>query len=104
MTRVELLAACLMPDHLHLLLRPAEMDAIRFVSALKSWTTRQPWRHGMHGAIWQPGVYDRLARGGHEFNAIADYIVRNPVAAKLAQDERSWPHTWAWWWDDESPR
>ncbi|MBE7520403.1 MAG: transposase [Thermoflexaceae bacterium] len=31
--RVELFAACLMPDHLHLLLRPDSADVIRFVNA-----------------------------------------------------------------------
>jgi REP element-mobilizing transposase RayT len=97
--RVELFAACLMPDHLHLLVRPDKTDIIRFVNAFKSWTTRQAWSSGAKGAIWQPSVYDRIVRGAGEFDDIADYIVRNPVVAGMVDDPRDWPHTWAWWWE-----
>jgi hypothetical protein len=45
-------------------------------------------------------MYDRTARDGADFDAIADYIVRNPVVAGFVEGEQSWPHTWAWWWED----
>jgi hypothetical protein len=31
------------------------------------------------------------------------YIVRNPVAEKLVEDEREWPWTWCWWWENDEP-
>ena len=52
--RVELLAACLMPDHLHLLLAPGEMDVMKFASAFKSITTKRSWELGNSNALWQP--------------------------------------------------
>jgi REP element-mobilizing transposase RayT len=48
---IELVAACLMPDHLHLLTRPAASDLIRFTNVLKSWTTRLAWSAGHTGAL-----------------------------------------------------
>ncbi len=54
----------------------------------------------MRGAIWQPSFYDRAVRDEADFGATAEYIVRNPLTAGLVEDERDWPHTWVWWWDE----
>ncbi len=97
--RVELFAACLMPDHLHLLLRPDSADVIRFANAWKSWTTRLAWDHGHRGGAWQPGMWDRTIRSPADFDRTAEYIVSNPVAAGLAERPEDWPWTWAYYWD-----
>ncbi len=95
--RVELFAACLMPDHLHLLVRPDAVDVIRFVDAWKSWTTRLAWDHGYRGAVWQPGMWDRTVRSPEDFDRTVEYIVANPVAAGLVERVEEWPWTWAYY-------
>ena len=93
-TRVEVIAACVMPDHLHLLIRPRASNALAFVNAFKSWTTRLAWKAGHHGAIWQPGSWDRTMRSSDDLLKTVTYIVTNPVRAGLVANERDWPWTW----------
>lgn len=57
-TRIELLAACLMTDHLHFLAGPRDEDIVGFCNAWKSWTTRLAWGAGHRGPLWQPSMYD----------------------------------------------
>jgi REP element-mobilizing transposase RayT len=97
--RVELFAACLMPDHLHLLLRPAAFDAVRFADTWKSYTTRRAWECGHRGPLWQPGMWDRTIRDQADFDTTVEYVLRNPVEAGLVTDPREWPQAWAWYWD-----
>ena len=97
-SRVELFAACLMPNHLHLLLAPRDQDVILFGNTWKSWTTRLAWDHGVHGALWQPGMWDRTIRSPEDFDEVVDYIARNPVAEGLVERAEEWPWVWAWYW------
>ena len=98
--RVELFAACLMPDHLHLLASPREQDILRFLNVWKGWTTRVAWHSGNGHGLWQPGMWDRAIEDGDDLARTAEYVVRNPLAAGLVDDERAWPWSWAWWWDE----
>lgn len=99
-SRVELFAACLMPDHLHLLISPRDQDILTFQQRWKSWTSKLARDAGHFGPVWQPGMWDRVCRDQDDFETTATYIVRNPVEANLVEDERDWPWTWCWWWDD----
>ncbi|MEX0782082.1 MAG: transposase [Dehalococcoidia bacterium] len=98
--RIELVAACLMPDHVHLLVRRNRLDIIEFLNEWKSWTTRLGWKHGLKGGIWQPGMWDTTIVGDGQFSAVHDYIVRNPVTAGFVEDALDWPWTWSRLWDD----
>jgi REP element-mobilizing transposase RayT len=75
----ELLAWCVMPDHLHVLLEPYEALA-RIVKTWKSVTAR---RLG-GGVWWQADYYDRLIRDPRELENAVEYIMNNPEAAELA--------------------
>jgi REP element-mobilizing transposase RayT len=96
--RVSLLAACLMPDHLHLIAQVAEEDLLEWLGGFKSFTTNLSWKHGHRGALWQPDSWDRLIRE-HEFDATFSYVMHNPVAAGLVEDVDDWP--WVRSWLDE---
>ncbi len=48
-------------------------------------------------------MWDRVCRDQDDFESTAMYIVRNPVAEKLVEDEREWPWTWCWWWENDEP-
>ena len=93
-TRIELFAACLMPDHLHLLVSPREQDILTFQQRWKSWTSKLARDAGHFGPVWQPGMWDRVCRDQQDLEATAEYIVRNPVEASLVEVEREWPWTW----------
>jgi REP element-mobilizing transposase RayT len=88
---VQLHAACLMPDHLHLLATPQSVALDRWVGSFKSLTTRTGWSHGVHGRLWQPSFYDRLMRGPGEFEQVLEYIRMNPTTEGLVDNPAEWP-------------
>lgn len=92
---IELLGACLMPDHLHALVSPRSKDIIRWVDGFKSWSTRVAQQTRSQRILWQPGFYDRALRAG-DLDATIRYIVRNSVAAGLVEEASGWPWVGAW--------
>ena len=99
---IELFAACLMPDHLHLVVGPNQRDIIAFVNAWKSFSTKCARDVGHRGVLWQPGWYDRVVGADQEFHEVVDYVVRNPVTAELCRKVEEWPQTWAWYFQNDS--
>jgi REP element-mobilizing transposase RayT len=94
---VDLLVACLMPDHVHLLARPGEIDLLAFLRRYKTWTTRKAWSAGHRGVLWQPRAFDRAIRDEGQLEAVARYVIENPVQGSLVESPESWPYAWAWW-------
>ncbi len=90
---VQLIAACLMPDHFHAVVRPSRQAIVPWVNSFKSITTRASWRAGWRGGIWQPSFYDRRIRDS-EFSETLAYVVMNPVVAGLAEEWVAWPWVW----------
>ena len=82
---------CLMPDHLHLLLRVGQAGLVEVVGDVKSRTTREWWAHGGGGALWQRSFYDHGIRGSRDFDETVRYIVENPVKAGLVEDWAEYP-------------
>lgn len=81
---------CIMPDHVHLLLRfsPAMEDEMtgapsvsRIIKQLKVAVTKQ-----LGQSIWQKSFYDHIIRDEQDYQNIDDYIQRNP--AKWFTDRR----------------
>ena len=89
--RVEVAAACLMPDHIHLLVRPQTLGLVRWLNSWKSVTTHRAWAFGHRGALWQPGMRDRTIRTTDEFEQVLEYIRQNPVVAGLWGSTVEWP-------------
>jgi putative transposase len=84
------LAAILMPDHLHAVVAPSERDAQlgNFSAALKRWMRKElnaSWE-------WQPGCFDRLLRSNESLHEKWLYIQENPVRAGLVKDWKDWPY------------
>ena len=57
--RVVIYAACLMPDHLHLVLSAGHESIVTGLRAFKSHTTRFWWKTGRRGSLWQESSWDR---------------------------------------------
>jgi putative transposase len=86
-----LLAAVIMPDHLHVIATPAaDRDAKvgNLAAALKRWI-----RHEL-GATWkwQSGSFDRLMRSGESLHSKWLYLYENPVRAGLVAEPDDWPY------------
>jgi REP element-mobilizing transposase RayT len=88
---VHLLAACLMPDHFHALVKPGDRSLIRWADGFKSYSTRAAWHGTARKVLWQPGFYDRRIRDEAEYESTLYYIEQNPVASGLVPDAGLWP-------------
>lgn len=87
------LAAVLMPNHLHWLLRDgAELS--RMVERFKSHSTRRAQAAGHAGRLWQPGFFESVVEPESRVGTVASYLLTNPVAAELAPSWREYP--WAY--------
>jgi REP element-mobilizing transposase RayT len=87
----DVLAAVVMPDHVHALVRPlrARDAAItQFSAGFKRFVRRQTnadWK-------WQEGVFDRLLRKDEFAQSKRLYMRDNPVRAKLVDRWDDWPY------------
>ena len=87
------LAYCVMPDHLHLLVhgRHQTSDFRRFVKRLKQ-STGQRYSHRAKRPLWQEGYYDRVLRPEEAEAMVARYVIENPVRAGLVDRVFDYPH------------
>ena len=78
---------CIMPDHIHLLLRMESNIGGRMISAptvstvvgsMKRWVSKQIGR-----SIWQKSFYDHGIRNQHDYEQIVEYIENNPLKYAL---------------------
>ncbi len=85
-TKVNVYVYCLMPDHLHLLISPANsgISISRFIGGFKSKTTRLGWEKGIK-KLWQERFYDHILRRNEDIEEIAQYILNNPVRKGMVE-------------------
>ncbi len=105
--RYDLFAACVMPDHVHLLLEPAirktgPKDEAIFYSlteilhTIKSFTAHAINRiEKTKGPVWEQEWFDRLIRSERDLQEKFQYITRNPWDAGVAVANGDYP--WVWW-------
>jgi putative transposase len=91
--RYDLVAWVVMPNHVHLLIRVYEGQALgRLVQSWKSFTGRKlNALGGTRGRVWSREYWDRFLRDEAHFEATLRYIENNPVAAGLAERPEDWP-------------
>jgi valyl-tRNA synthetase len=87
--RYDLIAWCIMPNHIHVIVRPFEgYDLAGILHSWKSFTTKQVNRLlGVTGAFWQEEYYDHLIRDEDDFNRHLSYLLQNPETSTL----KAWP-------------
>jgi REP-associated tyrosine transposase len=80
-------AFVVMPEHLHILLTPADETTIE--KAMQMIKGGSAHRMGQERAqkfpIWHAGFHDRWMRDANEYRDSKRYIEQNPVEAKLVQ-------------------
>ncbi len=99
--RYELYACVVMPDHVHVLLKPlGNYQVERIVHSWKSFTAHKFQKEcGREVPIWQEEYFDRIVRDEKEFLDKAQYIINNPL--------KRWPegeeYPWVWVKSDLTP-
>ncbi len=122
--RCYLLAWCLMPDHIHVLLapreaksglgndhstvgapssgRPSRVQLSPLSRLVADWASSATHLANQatagHGSIWQEGFHDHTVRRDERIADIVDYIHQNPVRRGLVEHTEDWP------WSSASPR
>jgi putative transposase len=82
---------CVMPTHLHLLLKPNKHDLAVAISGIKRvMNSRIVEARKTRVSIWQPKYFDNIMRRVRDFWAKLEYIHNNPVAAGLVSTPREW--------------
>jgi len=88
-----LAGAVIMPDHVHLLLKPIPpynlsqiMKGIKGVSSHKINTLRQTT-----GTVWQIESWDRIVRDADDFMEKLTYMADNPVKSELVRQVEEYP-------------
>ena len=82
----------LMPNHVHLLLRPIEGHSVgQVIGRMKSFTAlRANEILGRTGAFWQKDYFDRRVRDDDSLERVGNYIRCNPVKAGLCRSPTEW--------------
>ena len=110
--RYEMFAACVMADHVHLLIQPwpkgdddkgksAFWELGELLHSIKSFSA-----HNINelekksGSIWQKERFDRYVRSDRDLEEKFHYILRNPWDSGVAKQNEDYP--WVWTQDDEA--
>src|SRR5438067_2545565 len=105
--RYELYAACVMPDHVHVLWEPsikgdnAEGKPVfwslaELVRSIKTFSAREINKaEGSHGSIWEKEWHDRVIRSETDLQEKFGYITRNPWDAGIASPVQD--YEWVWY-------
>jgi len=93
--KYRLLAWCIMPNHVHVLIEPM-VSLSTIVQSWKSFTGRWAMKYGAELGLrapgfWMPDYWDRFIRDEQHLRSVIDYIHNNPVKAGLCENEGDWP-------------
>lgn len=99
--RYELIVAVVMPDHVHLVLRPLRRpdgwcwSLPEITHAIKGASAHDINKLlGRKGPVWQQESFDHVLRSNESLTEKVAYICDNPVRAGLVADARS--YSWLW--------
>ncbi len=81
----DLITFCIMPNHVHLLLKPLKPLA-KVIQKIKGSSAKQiNTMMGKSGRFWANDYYDRLIRNEKHFNTVYAYIENNPLVLSEAK-------------------
>ena len=97
---VELHCWVLMPDHMHMIMRPLRRGDgwVPIPEIMQSWKSASSHKInrllGRRGAFWQDEYYRHIIRSRRSYVKLQHYIRMNPVEAGLVEH----PDGWMWYW------
>jgi len=109
--RYELFAACVMPDHVQVLLQPSPKNdddkgnvvfwsLSELLHSIKSFSAhRINDVENKTGEVWEKERFDRYIRSDRDLQEKFHYILRNPWDSGVAQQNGDYP--WLWTQDDD---
>ncbi len=91
--RYLLLAWCVMPNHLHVLIETRDGFPLGdVVHSWKSFTAKKCNRRlGRKGGFWKLDYHDRFIRDANHLEKVTEYIEGNPVKVGLCKKPEEWP-------------
>ena len=97
----ELLAYCIMPNHVHVVFKPLPdtknniLSVTTIMQSLKGYTAFTANRLlNRRAQFWQRESYDHWVRDEKELLRIIRYVISNPVKAGLTHHWQEWPWTY----------
>jgi len=102
---IDILAACLMPNHFHLVVRPLrDEDLARWTHWLcTTHVRRHHKRYGTSGRIWQGRFKLFVIQQDHHLLTVIRYVERNALRATLVERAEDWAWGSLRWRFDEAP-
>ncbi len=88
----KLIAWVIMPNHVHILIRPLDGHPIsEIMQTLKSFTSHECNKILQRkGSFWYKEYFDRYIRNDRHFQATVKYIEENPVKSRLCKNPEDW--------------
>lgn len=95
-----LAAATVMPDHVHLILRPNdEFTPSQIMKGIKGTSARLLNQHrNTTGSIWQDESWDRIIRNAEEYSEKLEYMYENPIKTGLVPPDATYN---AWYFNPD---
>lgn len=91
--RITLIAAVVMPDHLHFVMQLHTGTVQSVMHSLKSFTSNKiNVLLGREGPLWEPQYHDHGIRNDEDLKESVRYCLENPVRKGLVEDFRGYPH------------
>ncbi len=83
-----------MPDHFHLLLSPTGIALERAMQLIKGgFSYRVKKELGLNMEVWERGYVDHRIRDGQDYEGHVEYILQNPVVARLSESAVEFPYS-----------
>jgi putative transposase len=84
---------CLLPNHFHLVLEPADQTALsQFMQWLLTSHVRRYHKHyGSSGHVWQGRFKSFPVQRDEHLMTVLRYVLQNPVRAGLSDTVHEWP-------------
>jgi len=94
----EVIAFCIMPNHIHLLLNTNHFPYIplyKILGRIKGFSAKNINKiRETKGHLWSNESYDHLIKTKNELANVIEYIIHNPVKAELVSNWKKWEHTY----------
>lgn len=90
---VEIIAYCIMPTHLHLILKQAQDRGISIYMSniLNGYTRYFNIKYHRKGPLWEGRFKNVLIKSDEQLLHLTRYIHLNPVTAELVDEPQHWP-------------
>jgi len=87
-------AFVIMPDHLHLILKPEKESLSKIMQKIKGKSSRLiNQMENTIGNLWQKEYYERAIRDEKDLTEKYNYIIYNPVKSGLSKSPEEYPYS-----------